>query len=1115
MRTLFRRHVVTATTTALLIPLGVAVAAFASDSAPVNLAAGRPASASSEKPPYVAANVTDGSQATYWESASNAFPQWVQVDLGSAATVTDLVLMLPTVNWGTRQQTLSVQGGADGASFTTLKAAAPYTFDPASANTVAVDVDDASVRYVRVAVTANTGWPAAQLSELQVIGTSDEPTDSPTDSPTYLTGTDLAAGKPIEASSAQWTYVATNANDGAITTYWEGAGGAYPGTLTVNLGTSSALSGVVVKLNPDPAWAARTQTFEIQGRGPGGGAFTTLKASAEYRFDPAKGNTVTIPVTGTASEVRLSFTANTGAGNGQVAELQVFGEPAPNPDLVVTGVTASPEAPVESDTVTLSATVENSGMRASHATTVDFTVDGTTAGTADVAALDAGESATVTGEIGALNAGSYDIGAVVDPAGTVTEQDEANNAFANPTRLVVTAVPSSDLVPVVTWTPGNPEKGSTVTFTATLANQGTSATSAGAHGLTLTLTDSAGAVVRSLTGSVSGAIAAGASSAPVDFGTWTAADGRYDVKVVAAPDSTEIAAKRTNNTVARSLFVGRGANMPFDTYEAEDGALGGGAKAIGPNRTIGDLAGEASGRRAVTLDQTGAYVEWTTKAPTNTLVTRFSMPDAAGGGGTTSTIDVFVDGTFLKRMDLTSQFAWLYGNETSPGNQPSAGSPRHIYDEANLFLGTTVPAGSTIRLQKTAANTSTYAIDFVDLELATVVTNPDPAKYVEPAGFTHQDVQNALDKFRMDTTGTLKGVYLPPGDYQTASKFQVYGKAVEIVGAGPWFTRFFAPTTQENTDVGFRAESTANGSVFRGFTYFGNYTSRIDGPGKVFDFANVSDMTIDDIWVEHMICMFWASNMDDSEIRDSRIRDTFADGLNMTNGSANNHVHNIATRSTGDDSFAMFAATDAGGTNQSGNVFENLTSTLTWRAAGLAVYGGQNNTFRNIYIADTLVYSGVTVSSLDFGYPMEGFGPGQTVFDGITLVRDGGHFWGSQTFPALWVFSASKTFTAIRFSNIDIVDPTYSGIMFQTNYVGDAAQNPISDTTFNHVTISGSVGSGDALDAKSGFGIWANELPEPGQGPPVGSVTFTDLRLSNNRTDIKNTTSTFTIMRNP
>ncbi len=665
------------------------------------------------------------------------------------------------------------------------------------------------------------------------------------------------------------------------------------------------------------------------------------------------------------------------------------------------------------------------------------------------------------------------------------------------------------------WTPSGASAGDTVTFSVALKNQGTVASAGGSHGITLTLTDSKGATVKTLTGAHSGVIAAGATAAPVSLGTWAAANGSYTVKVVVADDANELPVKRANNTSSQSLFIGRGANMPYDMYEAEDGSAGGGAAVVGPNRTVGDIAGEASGRKAVTLDNTGNYVEFTTRASTNTLVTRFSIPDAPGGGGIDSTLNVYVNGTFRKAIDLTSKYSWLYGAEASPGNSPGSGAPRHIYDEAHVMLGETVPAGSTIRLQKDAANTSRYAIDFVNLEQVAPVANPDPARYTVPAGFTHQDVQNALDKVRMDTTGTLVGVYLPAGDYQTASKFQVYGKAVKVAGAGPWYTRFNAPSTQDNTDVGFRAEASAKGSSFAGFAYFGNYTSRIDGPGKVFDFSNVTDIVIDNIWNEHMVCLYWGANTDKITIKNSRIRNMFADGINMTNGSTDNLVTNNEARATGDDSFALFSAIDAGGADMKNNVYENLTSILTWRAAGIAVYGGYNNTFRNIHIADTLVYSGITISSLDFGYPMNGFGTEPTTVENVSIVRAGGHFWGAQTFPGIWLFSASKVFQGIRVNNVDIVDPTYSGIMFQTNYVGGQPQFPIKDTVLSDISITGARKSGDAFDAKSGFGLWANEMPEAGQGPAVGEVTFNGLRFAGNAQDIKNTTSTFKININP
>ncbi|TQJ26111.1 F5/8 type C domain-containing protein [Micromonospora sp. A202] len=1155
--------------------------------------------ASSYNQNYVASNANDGNASTYWESANNAFPQWIQADLGATVSVDRVVLKLPPASdWQTRTQTLSVLGSTNGSSFTTLKASAGYTFNPASGNTATVSFTAASTRYVRVQVTGNTGWPAAQLSEVEVYGAAGntdtqapsvpgnlaytEPasgqirltwsastdnvgvtgydvyangalrgsvngstltyTDSQSASTTvsyYVrakdaagnqsansntvtrtgtgnppTGSNLAIGKPITASGYVHTFVATNANDNNVATYWEGNGN--PSTLTVQLGANASLSQVVVKLNPDSAWGARTQNITVLGRDQGSSSFTTLVGAANYTFSPGSGNTVTIPVSGAAADVRLSIASNTGAPAGQVAEFQVFGTPAPNPDLTVTSMSFSPSAPVETSTITLSATVRNAGSAASGATNVNFYLGATRVGTASVGGLAAGASTTVSASIGTRDSGSYPLSAKVDESNTVVESDDTNNSYSNPSPLVVSPVATSDLVASsVAWSPGNPSAGNTVTFSVSVRNAGSVASASGAHGITLTVLNESGAVVRTLTGSYSGVINAGATVGPINLGTWTAANGKYTVRVALAVDGNELPVKQANNTSDRPLFVGRGANMPYDMYEAEDGAVGGGASVVGPNREVGDLAGEASGRRAVTLNSTGSYVEFTTRASTNTLVTRFSIPDAPGGGGINSTLNVYVNGTFHKAIDLTSRYAWLYGNETSPGNSPSAGGPRHIYDEANVMLNSTVPAGSKIRLQKDPANTTTYAIDFINTEQVAPIANPDPARYTTPTGFTHQDVQNALDRVRMDTTGNLIGVYLPAGNYSTSSKFQVYGKAVQVTGAGPWYTRFNAPSGQDNTDIGFRAENSAANSSFKNFAYFGNYTSRIDGPGKVFDFSNVSNIVIDNIWNEHMVCLYWGANTDYMTIKNSRIRNMFADGINMTNGSTNNLVSNNDARATGDDSFALFSAIDAGGADMKDNIYENLTSTLTWRAAGVAVYGGYGNTFRNIYIADTLVYSGITISSLDFGYPMNGFGASPpTRFENISIVRAGGHFWGSQTFPAIWVFSASKVFQGIRVSDVDIVDPTYSGIMFQTNYVGGQPQNPITDTVFTNISISGARKSGDAYDAKSGFAIWANPMPEAGQGPAVGSVTFNNLRLSNNAVDIQNPTSTFTINRN-
>jgi hypothetical protein len=96
-----------------------------------NLALGQPVSASGYTQVYGPANAVDGNPSTYWESTDNAFPQWFQVDLGSALSIGRIVMDLPpSTAWGTRTQTLSIAGSTDGASYQTIVGSQGYTFDP-------------------------------------------------------------------------------------------------------------------------------------------------------------------------------------------------------------------------------------------------------------------------------------------------------------------------------------------------------------------------------------------------------------------------------------------------------------------------------------------------------------------------------------------------------------------------------------------------------------------------------------------------------------------------------------------------------------------------------------------------------------------------------------------------------------------------------------------------------------------------------------------------------------------------------------------------------------------------------------------------------------------------
>ncbi len=134
-----------------------------------NLAKGRPASATGSADVYTPGKAVDSDANTYWESANNAFPQAWTVDLGSTLAARRLVLKLPPATaWQARTQTLSVQGSTDGSAYSTVVAAQDYRFDPATGNTVTVALPSGTnLRYLKLTVTANTAWPAAQFSEVE------------------------------------------------------------------------------------------------------------------------------------------------------------------------------------------------------------------------------------------------------------------------------------------------------------------------------------------------------------------------------------------------------------------------------------------------------------------------------------------------------------------------------------------------------------------------------------------------------------------------------------------------------------------------------------------------------------------------------------------------------------------------------------------------------------------------------------------------------------------------------------------------------------------------------------------------------------------------------------
>ncbi|MFJ5113678.1 CARDB domain-containing protein [Streptomyces sp. NPDC088551] len=1064
--------IIAALITVGLLPVSASGSGAAYAAERPNLAQGRAATAGGSEGNHPAANATDGNQQTYWEGPSNAFPQWIRVDLGSEVRTDRVVVKLPA-SWEARTQALAVQGSTDGSTFSTLSAAQGQAFAPGSGNTVTIDFTVATVRYVRLNITGNTGWPAAQVSEFEVYGPANDGDggdggDGDGGDGGGADDTDLARGKPIEASSTVFTYVARNATDGNIGTYWESAG--HPSTLTVKLGANADISSVVIKLNPDAAWATRTQSIQILGRDQAGTAFTSLVARANHTFNPASNqNTVTIPVNGRAADLQLQIFSNTGATGGQVAELQVMGTPAPNPDLTVSALSWTPASPVESDTTRVNATVRNVGPAAAAATTVNVSLGGVVAGSAPVSALAAGASATVPVDIGKRAAGSYRVTALVDPTDTIVEQDNANNSFTAATDLVVGQSPGPDLqVLGIESSPANPAVGAPVSFTVAVKNRGTTASGA----TTVTRVVVGGTTLNTNTPS----IAAGATANVSVNGTWTATNG--GATIVATADATNVVTEtnETNNAFSRSIVVGRGAAVPYVEYEAEAARYQGTLLEADPLRTFGhtNFASESSGRKSVRLNSTGQFVEFTSTNPSNSIVVRNSIPDAPNGGGAEATISLYANDTFVRKLTLSSKHSWLYGNTDGPEaltNTPQADA-RRLFDESHALLPTTYPVGTKFRLQRDAADSASfYIIDLIDLEqVAPPASKPAECTSITEYGAVPDDGIDDTDAIQRAVTADQEGdiacVWIPAGQWRQEKKIltddpldrgqynQVGISDVTIRGAGMWHSQLYTLTEPHQAvgsinhphegNFGFDID---DNTQISDIAIFGSGTIR-GGPGGAEGGVGLNgrfgkDTKISNVWIEHANVGVWVGRdydnipdlwgpADGLQFSGMRIRNTYADGINFTNGTSNSRVFNSSFRTTGDDSLAVWAnryvknpSTDIAHDNQ----FLNNTIQLPWRATGIAVYGGYGNKIENNLVSDTANYPGIMLATDHDPLPFSG----QTLIANNALHRTGGAFWNEdQEFGAITLFAQSRDIPGVTIRDTDIYDSTYDGIQFKT-----------------------------------------------------------------------------------
>lgn len=525
---------------------------------------------------------------------------------------------------------------------------------------------------------------------------------------------------------------------------------------------------------------------------------------------------------------------------------------------------------------------------------------------------------------------------------------------------------------------------------------------------------------------------------------------------------------------------GVGAVTSFVELEAESANTNGSVLAKSTAYSS-DIQSEASGRQAVQLDADGEYVEFTLTEKADCMVVRYCIPDSGDGAGIDKTLSMYVDGSHKNDISVTSRYAWVYG-EYPFNNNPGNGTPHRFFDEVKVHFGQTYSAGTKIRLQKDSGDSAGYyIIDLADFEESGAqIGKPNGFISVADYGATPNDGKDDYDAI-VNCINTAKsqgqGVYLPAGVFDLITEKTINVNGVTIQGAGMWHTTLYG------AGAAFKVSGTCQ---FSDFAMTGVSTIR-DDAGDLAGFEGYdasNDVVIQNIWMSHMKVGCWFYNTNKLTIQGCRIRDTYADGINMCSNVHNSVIQNNHLRNTGDDAIAIWPWQG----DSNANIIRYNTVQCPTLANCVAIYGGADNQVVNNYLADNIAFGGGVNVSTNFETP-NGF-TGNTVVSYNTLVRCGS-YEHNLNYPrgAIWIFGAMRPVTA--------------GVTVHNNTIRDSVNNGITidgEQEVNNVTFS----------QNYFYGITENAIHV--RGGAVGKVVFDENYVYNmGGKTVANGSSKFTV----
>lgn len=446
-------------------------------------------------------------------------------------------------------------------------------------------------------------------------------------------------------------------------------------------------------------------------------------------------------------------------------------------------------------------------------------------------------------------------------------------------------------------------------------------------------------------------------------------------------------------------------DAPYHRYEAEKATRTGGAALKGPNMDQSKIEAQASDMQYVELTSTGAAIEWTIEHDNCDGVTlRFTMPDKADGWKQndpyattpqykrdnvfTGSLDIYVNGAkrsiyqygkTSEKIPLSSYWMWQYFTGDQPADEPTGSYDfaRFAFDEVHFILeGEPLKKGDVVRLEN-ADGKYPYGVDFIEIEK---VPEPiaQPANSLSVASYGKG--RNAIDACFDACKKQGKDMYFPAGTYEyyVNEQYNIWmlsgASNIKITGAGMWYTNLHFPASKPSGG-GIGGNRTGSNVEFCHMYLSSMLRSRFYQQaiykGLMECWGN--NAYIHDLWIEHFECGMWIGDYQNpikttknARIAYCRIRNNLADGINLCQGTSNTTIEHCSFRGNGDDAIAMWNNNDNSAPDETNNIVQYNTVENNWRAAGIAIFGGNGHKILNNYVKDCYKGAGIRLNT-DFG----------------------------------------------------------------------------------------------------------------------------------------------------